>query len=130
MVHMDADTRFELPNSGRLLQLVAFVHAAVGFAFYHAELRSIARDGVVAAVPYRGPKSTAFWFLVPSPPLWIAGRLLSTAEEAGDADALRTASGVGLVSALVAIVCMPVSGFWAWLVISLRGLRKARGMRG
>jgi hypothetical protein len=126
---MSSDRRSELPNNGRLLQLLAFLHAAVGIAFYNHELRSIGRDGIVAGIPNRGPKSTAFWFLVPSPPLWIAGRLLSTAEETGDADALRTASGVGLVSSLVAIVCMPVSGFWGWLLISLRGLRQARSMR-
>jgi hypothetical protein len=118
-----------LPDNGRLLQCVAVAHTAVGAAFYREELRAIARDGVVAAVPNRGPKSTAFWFLAASPILWIAGDLLSTAERAGDADALRRASGVGLVSAAACTACLPVSGFWAWVIISLRGLRQARAMR-
>jgi len=116
-------------SNGRLLQWVALVHVAVGAVFYRDELRAIARDGVVAGVPYRGPKATAFWFFVPSPPLWLAGRLLHAAEEAGDAEALRGTSRVGAASALAAVVLMPVSGFWAWLLISLRGLRTARTMR-
>jgi hypothetical protein len=118
----------DVPEAGRLLQGLAFAHAAVGAAFYRSELRSIARDGVVAAVPNRGGKATAFWFLIPSPLVWIAGRLLSAAEEAGDVSAQRTAHHVGAASALAAIACMPVSGFWGWLIISLRGLRKLRGM--
>jgi hypothetical protein len=79
-------------------------------------------------VPYRGAKATAFWFFVPAPLLWILGRLLSRAEEAGDEEALRSASRLGLVSGLVAGLCMPISGFWAWVAISLRGLRDARRM--
>jgi hypothetical protein len=123
------DARSRVPGSGRLLQLLALAHTAVGAVFYRAELRSIVREGVVAAVPNRGPKATAFWFLVPSPLVWIAGSLLSSAEAAGDEEALRTASRLGTISALVCIACMPVSGFWGWLIISLRGLRQARRMR-
>jgi hypothetical protein len=118
----------ELPGTGRLLRWLSLAHAVVGAAFYRRELAAIARDGVVAAVPYRGPKATAFWFLIPSPLLWMAARLIGEAEESGDADALRTVHRVGLASALVCVVCMPVSGFWGWLVLSLRGLREARRM--
>lgn len=114
------------PGSGRLLQSLALAHTAVGAVFYREELRSIGRDGIVAAVPNRGGKATAFWFLVPSPLVWIAGQLVSAAEEAGDERALRKAHRAGAVSATVAIVCMPVSGFWGWLIISLRGLRQSR----
>jgi hypothetical protein len=117
-----------LPSSGRLLQWLAVAHTAVGLGYYRGELRSIVRDGVVAAVPNRGPRSTAFWFLVPSPLVWIAGRLLHAAEDAGDAESLRAASRAGAVSAAVCVACMPISGFWGWLLISLRGLRQARRM--
>ncbi|HEY6780826.1 MAG TPA: DUF6463 family protein, partial [Thermoleophilaceae bacterium] len=123
---MDSAERSRLPGSGRLLQGLAIAHTAVGLAYYRTELRSIVRDGVVAAVPNRGPKSTAFWFLVPSPLVWIAGRLLTSAEAAGDAESLRAASRAGVVSATVCVACMPISGFWGWLLISLRGLRQAR----
>jgi hypothetical protein len=115
-----------LPGNGRLLQLVALGHAVVGSAVYRDELRTIAGDGIVGAIPYRGPKATAFWFFLPSPLLWVLGGLMRRAEEAGDGQALREASRVSLASAIVAVICLPVSGFWAWLAISLRGLRDAR----
>jgi hypothetical protein len=112
-------------DNGRLLRWLGAMHAVVGAIVYRGELRAIARDGVVAAVSYRGPKATAFWFLVPSPLIWLVGRLLSDAERAGDSRALRDVSLVSAVSAAVAILCMPFSGFWGWLAISLRGLWQA-----
>lgn len=117
-----------LPGNGLLLRLLALAHVAVGAVLYRRELRSIARDGIAGGVPYRGPKATAFWFLVPSAAIWQAGSLMSRAEESGDAAAVRNASGIGLVSAAIAIVCMPVSGFWGWLALSARGLWQARRM--
>jgi hypothetical protein len=116
-------------SNGRLLQGLALGHALVGTVVYGEELREIAREGIVGAVPYRGARATAFWFLAASPLLWSEGRLLHGAEQRGDARALRGASGVGLVSALIAAACVPVSGFWVWGAISLRGLRKARELR-
>jgi hypothetical protein len=121
--------RRELPGTGRLLRWLAFAHAAVGTAFYREELRAIGREGIIAAVPNRGPKATAFWFLVPSPLLWMAAHLVSTAEDSGDADALRTVHRVGLASSVVCILCMPISGFWGWLILSVRGLRQIRKTR-
>lgn len=125
---MDSTRQSRLPANGRLLQLVAVGHAAVGAALYRDELREIGRDRVVGAVPYRGPKATAFWFLMSSPLLWILARLQQRAEEAGDAEALRSASRTSLATALLAALCIPASGFWAWVAISLRGLRDARRM--
>jgi hypothetical protein len=118
--------RPRLPGNGRLLQLVALAHAAVGSAVYREELQAIGEDGIAGAIPYRGPKATAFWFFLPSPLLWVLGGLMRRAEGAGDGRALREASRVSLASAIVAVICLPVSGFWAWLGISLRGLRDAR----
>jgi Family of unknown function (DUF6463) len=118
--------RPRLPGNGRLLQLVALGHAVVGSAVYREELRTIAGDGIAGGIPYRGPKATAFWFFLPSPLLWVLGGLMRRAEEAGDGQALREASRISLASAIVAVICLPVSGFWAWLAISLRGLRDAR----
>ncbi len=116
-------------GDGALLRLLAIAHALVGIAFYRRELRSIGRDGFLAGIPYRGPKATAFWFFIPSPLVWIIGQLVSDAEEAEDWDAVRAAHRVSLVSAAVATLCLPVSGFWGWLAISVRGLRRAQSSR-
>src|SRR4051794_5743620 len=109
---MDDGKQRRWPGDGRLLEAIGLVHAAVGAAYYRDDLRAIGRDGVLAAVPYRGAKATAFWFLVPSPLVWISGRLLTSAERAGDLEAQRTAHRVGAASALAAVILMPVSGFW------------------
>lgn len=112
-------------GEGDLLRLLAIMHTIVGLGFYRAELRSIGRSRIFAGVPYRGPRATAFWFLVPSPLMWIVGRLMGDAENAGRWDVVRAAHRVSLMSAAAALVCMPVSGFWAWLAISARGLRRS-----
>lgn len=126
---MSARRRAERASNGALLRLLALGHAGVAATVYGEELRAIGREGVVGAVPYRGAKATAFWFLAPAPVLWIVGDLLSRAERAGDQRALRRTSLLGLACALLAGVCVPVSGFWMWAAISLRGLRDARRMR-
>jgi hypothetical protein len=117
-----------LPSNGRLLQAVAVAHAVVGGIVHRKGLTDIGRAGVVGSIPYRGPRATAFWFLMPSPLCWIIGGLMHRAELGGDAEALREASRLSLASALFAVICLPVSGFWAWLGISIRGLRDARRM--
>jgi len=117
-------------GNGELLRALAVGHALVGVLVYRKELREIGTAGVVAAVPYRGPRATAFWFLVPSALTWIIGGLTRRAERAGDAEALRDASRASALVATVAIICVPVSGFWAWLAISLRGLQLARRLAG
>jgi hypothetical protein len=118
-------TRRKRIGEGDLLRLLALTHTIVGLGFYRAELRSIGSSRIFASVPYRGPRATAFWFLVPSPLLWIIGSLVGDAERAGRWEAVRAAHRVGIVSAAVAIVCMPISGFWGWLAISARGLRRS-----
>ena len=40
---------------------------------------------------------------------------------------MRATHRVSLVSAAVAIICLPISGYWGWLAISARGLRRAGG---
>jgi hypothetical protein len=116
-------------STGRILKLIAFGHTAVGAALYGDELRSIARDRGVGAVPYRGPKATAFWFLTPAPFLWTVGHLVGAVERAHDEKALRTSARVGFATAAIGVACMPISGWWLQLLVSLRDLREARELR-
>jgi hypothetical protein len=113
-------------DDGGLLQLLAAAHAAVGICLYRDELRSIARDGVVAAVPFRGSKATAFWFLMSAPTWWLAGHLLAACEQAQDEHARRVARRVALATAAVGVTCTPVSGFWGLLLVSLRAYRQTQ----
>jgi len=113
-------------GEGTLLRLLGLAHAIVGIALYRREIRAIGAEGVLAGIPYRGPKATPFWFLMQTPMIWIVAGLVGKAEEAKDWRSLRTAHRVSAASALVAIVLLPVSGFWGWLAVSLRGLRRVR----
>jgi hypothetical protein len=84
--------------------------------------------GVIAAVPYRGPKAAVFWFLIASPLIWAIGQLITDTEASHDWAAARRAHRLGLASAAGATVLVPISGFWGWLAISARGVRRARAM--
>lgn len=115
-----------LPSAGRALQGIALAHAIVGVTAHRDSLRSIVGDGVMAAVPDRGDRATAFWFLSVSPLLWTTGRLLRSAEESADHAALRSVGVVVAGTGLVGIVTMPVSGFWAVAAAGLGALNAAR----
>jgi hypothetical protein len=95
---------------GRALQVVAVGHVAVGVQQYRDVLVDAGRDvrergpgAVVGAVPDRGDRATAFWFLVAAPALWTVGRTLTP----GD----RAAGGVLTTLGVAGSVLMPTSGF-------------------
>ena len=92
------------------LQVVGLGHGAIGLWTYRDVLAGIAREvrqrgpaAIVGAVPDRGDRATAFWFLVAAPALWSIGRTL----EPGD----RAAGGVLATTGVVGTVLMPTSGF-------------------
>lgn len=114
------------PSSGRLYQAVALGHVAVGAAIHRRGLGEIRRAGAIGAVPLRGERATAFWFLAPAPLLWGLGAGMRRAEARGDIEAVRAGCRLGAAAGAAGAICMPVSGFWALLAVSLRGLWRAR----
>jgi Family of unknown function (DUF6463) len=95
---------------GRALQVVAVGHAVIGVQQYRDVLADAARDvrergpgGVVGAVPERGDRATAFWFLAAAPALWTVGRTVTP----GD----RAAGGVLTALGVAGSVLTPTSGF-------------------
>ena len=98
-------------SPGLWLQLLGIAHAGVGVVLYRDALVAIARSKVVNSVPDRGDEATAFWFMAVAPALWLAGRLLRSAESAGDLAGQRAAGGVLTATGLVGTAAMPVSGF-------------------
>lgn len=117
-------------SAGRALQGIAVAHALVGVVVHRDALRSILGDGVVGAVPDRGDRATAFWFLSAGPLLWTTGRLLLSAEASGDQAALRSVGTVVAGTGLVGIATMPVSGFWAVAAVGFGVLNAARRSTG
>jgi hypothetical protein len=111
---------------GILLRALAAVHALVGLIVFRRELGVQRRRGFLGRVPIRGSRATPFWFLLASPLVWVIGGLIGEAEEREDWPALRRAHEQSLAAAVLCCLCLPVSGFWGWLLISWRGLRHAR----
>ena len=98
-------------SPGWWLQFLGVAHAGVGVALYHDTLAEIASASVVNSVPDRGDEATAFWFMAVAPTLWLGGRLLRSAESAGDLAGQRATGGVLTATGLVGTAAMPVSGF-------------------
>ena len=88
-------------------------------------LVDIARSTLVNSVPDRGDEATAFWFMAASPTLWLSGRLLRSAESAGDLDAQRAAGSVLTATGVIGSAAMPRSGFWGVAAVGLSALRRS-----
>lgn len=111
-----------MSRAGRLLQVVALGHGAIGAWLYRDVVAGAARDvrtrgprALAGAVPDRGDRATAFWFLVASPLLWTLGRSLGP----GD----RLAGGVLAATGVAGSVLMPAGG---WPAVALIGIWNAR----
>ena len=104
--------------------MLGVAHAGIGATLYREALVDIARSRVVGSVPDRGDRATAFWFMAASPTLWLSGRLLRSAESAGDLDAQRAAGSVLTAAGVIGSAAMPPSGFWGVAAAGLLALRR------
>jgi hypothetical protein len=112
-------------SPGWWLQLLGVAHACVGVVVYHDALTDIATAGVINSVPDRGDRATAFWFMTAAPTLWLGGRLLRSAESAGDLAGQRAAGAVLTAAGLVGTAVMPVSGFPAVAAVGSAAVRRS-----
>lgn len=113
---------------------MAIAHAGVGMALYRDVLVDITGRTLVASIPDRGDKATAFWFMVGGPTLWLGGRLLRSAESSDDLSAQRAAGVVLTATGAIGAAAMPLSGFWAVAAVGVgalrRGMHRQRGSTG
>jgi hypothetical protein len=117
-------------SPGWWLQVLGVAHAGVGAGLYREALGDIARSTLVGSVPDRGDRATAFWFMAASPLLWLSGRLLRSAESAGDLGAQRAAGSVLTAAGVIGSAAMPRSGFWGVTATGLLALRRSSRPRG
>lgn len=99
----------------------------MGVILYHAPLAEIVRHKVLGTVPDHGERATAFWFLTNAPVLWMSGRLLRAAEDAGDLRAQRAAGAVLIGTGLTGAAAMPMSPFAALVAIGVAAVRRGAG---
>ena len=113
-------------SPGSWLQLIGVAHAGVGVVLHREPLIEIVRAKVIGTVPDRGDRATAFWLLVVTPTCWTAGRLLSSAELAGDLPAQRQAGAVLAAVGVAGVAVMPVSPFWSLIAVGIGAVRGRR----
>jgi hypothetical protein len=114
---------FDKRSPGSWLQAIAIAHAGVGSLLYRRALVKIIEDRT--SIPDHGDKTTAFWFMVAAPVLWLGGRLLRSVESADDLAGQRAAGVVLAGTGLAGGVAMPASGFWAVAAVGLASLRRS-----
>lgn len=111
---------------GRWLRALTLAHAGVGIAVYRRELRGIAADGFIGAVPYRSERAAALWFIGSALPGWLVGHLVDIAATAGDWRSVRLAGLLGLSAGLGGGILMPKSPLWVQAIVCARIVRDSR----
>ncbi len=112
---------------GPALVLIGVGHAVCTLILFPDGIAAIVGGGVAGAISLDSPgeAKAAFWFGLFAPALVFMGWLASHALVAGDRALLGLLAWFLVGTALVGIVVMPVSGFWAVLVVGLLMLRVA-----
>jgi hypothetical protein len=99
------------------LRALTLAHAGIGIAVYRRELRGIAADGFLGAVPYRSERAAALWFIGSAFPGWLVGHLVDVAATAGDRRSVQLAGLLGLIAGLGGGILMPKSPLWAQAIV-------------
>jgi len=119
-----ASIRTALRSPGWWVQFTGIGHGIFTAVIFKDELAEIGRAGFIDAVPMKGHRATAFWFLFATPAMWVSGTLLRSAERSGDLKAQRAAGSVIATTGVIGAAAMPVSGFWLLVFTGLAALRR------
>jgi uncharacterized membrane protein len=112
---------------GPALIAIGMGHVVAALVIFPQGLADIVRAGVLDTIAVASPpeRQAAFWFILFTPVLALAGQVASQAVARDDRRLLATLAwyltGIAALGALV----MPVSGFWAVLAVGLVMLRTA-----
>lgn len=112
---------------GPMLVAIGIGHAGCTLILFPEGLATIAARGIAGAITLESPGEAhaAFWFALFAPALAFMGWLASHAIAVEDRTLLELLAWFLFGTALVGIVVMPISGFWAVLGVSLVMLRVA-----
>lgn len=117
-----------------LFTLTGLVHAVVGFFVFASPLGEILHAGLVGSVATEltaaGPqpiydRAAAFWFLFASPVLVLVGQVVRHAITHEDGRLLSLVARYSIGLAVFGLIFMPLSGFWAVLVLGLLVRKRA-----
>jgi uncharacterized membrane protein len=112
---------------GPALVAIGVAHAACTLLLFPDGIAAITARGVAGAITLESPREAhaAFWFGLFAPALVFMGWIASHALAVGDRTLLELLAWFLLTTAVVGVVVMPVSGFWAVLGVSLAMMRVA-----
>jgi uncharacterized membrane protein len=110
---------------GPALVAIGVGHAACTLLLFPDGIAAITARGVAGAITLESPREAhaAFWFGLFAPALVFMGWVASHALAVGDRTLLELLAWFLFTTAVVGVVVMPVSGFWAVLVVSLAMMR-------
>jgi Family of unknown function (DUF6463) len=118
------------------VKVIAAGHLAWGGLAYRRELAELVGapldsvgDGICSRDHSADGRAAAFWFVLAAPLIWLAGRLIGSAEPAGDTEALKAAGTTVLGIGTVGTVVMPRSGFPIVAPVGLWLLARSRRRR-
>ena len=112
---------------GPALVAIGVGHAACTLLLFPDGIAAITARGVASAITLESPREAhaAFWFGLFAPALVFMGWVASHALAVGDRTLLELLAWFLFTTAVVGVVVMPVSGFWAVLGVSLAMMRVA-----
>jgi uncharacterized membrane protein len=112
---------------GPALVAIGVGHAACTLLLFPDGIAAITARGVAGAITLESPREAhaAFWFGLFAPALVFMGWVASHALAVGDRTLLELLAWFLFATAVVGVVVMPVSGFWAVLGVSLAMMRVA-----
>ncbi|PQA77999.1 DUF6463 family protein [Rhodoferax sp. TS-BS-61-7] len=90
-------------------------HMAYGVRKYRAPLRAAWASGYIGQFGATEERRTAFWFLIFSPLLVLAGHAALHAAATGDGALLKIVGGYLLLTGVLGAAALPKSPFWAAL---------------
>lgn len=98
--------------AGHWMMAVAGLHTVVGAIVFTDPLLDIARRGVFDSIQRDPSRGVAFWFMMFGAVIAVLAPPLTAIERRGELRVLR-ATGLGmLLTALLGVLMIPVSGFW------------------
>jgi hypothetical protein len=103
---------------GYLLMAVGVAHAVTGIVKYHAPLAAMLQEGFVDAVRPHLDRLLAFWFMLFSAILFLAGHVTLHAASSGNAYLARLAGWYLLGIGALGVLAIPMSPFWIAVVLA------------
>ena len=111
-----------IPKLGKYIIATGILHTIVGVIGYWKPLWTIIQSGVFNAVEPHFDRTTAFWFLIAGGLMIMLGQIVDWA--LATTGKLPRSLGLGMIiTAIVGIVIMPISGFWLILIEGIIALK-------